>query len=357
MKKLTKCISRLSFITAAIVSSQLYAADFSLPFISTSGLGNLYSSWATDATDASTAAANPAGLSKIHNNQFMGSAIGLSGSSKFTGTTNTIPAISPNETGTASTKLRGFMPTMFFAVPVPMCKNIVFGMGVYAPFVLTNYSKDSIVRYAATRSQIVVVDFVPSVGIKVNDKFAVGVGLDLERSTLTLNHNFGFPFSIPDSDGQNHLAGWGYGFHAGFLVDITDATRVGFNFASHVVLHLTGDSEVFTSTGEPRTKNQRTNAPLPAVSEFSIQHNINNRLKIMGTIFYDNWSSLRKVTLKNTMLPSGTTLPIVIPFNYHNTFDYSVGVNFKSNEKLTLKSGLLILNTPSNNRDRSLPYQ
>ena len=54
------------------------------------------------------------------------------------------------------------------------------------------------------------------------------------------------------------------------------------------------------------------------------------------------------------MQPSGVTAPVTIPFEYHNTFDYSLGVNFKANEKWTLRTGLQLMTTPSNDHDRSI---
>jgi long-chain fatty acid transport protein len=354
MKKAFKqYITYLSIVTTIFFSPKLFASDYNLPFVNTSGLGNLYSGWATEANDASTMATNPAGLTKIQNKQFVASGIGLFGSAKFSGSANTIPTLSANETGTASTKLRGFLPALYYAMPK---NNFVWGIGVNIPFALgTNYAKDSIVRYAATRTQIVVFDFMPAIGFKLSNKLAAGIGLDIDRMAFTVNHMYGFPFSTPDSELQNHLSGWGYGFHAGLLYDWTEATRVGINYNSQIMIHTTGDSKVFSTTSTVRTTNQKASAALPTLTQLSIQHQINNRWTIMGTLFYTHWSSFKQLTLKNTMLPSGSTFALTIPFEYHDTFDYSIGTNFAATEKLTLRAGLEYLNTPSNDHDRSPP--
>ena len=351
--KLKRAVCFFGVIGSTILSTPLYASDFNLPFSNAAGFGNMYSGWASEGRDASTMAMNPAGLTHIHNKQFVGSIIGLAGSTQFTGTGNTIPSLSADETGSASSKLRAIIPGMFFVMPI---KNAVVGIGMHIPFALgTNYPKDSIVRYAATRSQIVVTDLVPSIGFKLTEKLSAGVGLDLERLTFTLNHMFGYPISVPDSEQQNHLAGWGYGFHSGLLYDVTPTARIGISYASQVMFHTTGDSEVFSTTGEIRTKNQKANAALPALAQLSAQQTFYDRWTVMGTLFYTRWSTFQKLTLQNSMLPSGATTSVTIPFEYHDTFDYSLGMNFKANDQWLLRAGVQYLNTPSNNRDRSVP--
>jgi long-chain fatty acid transport protein len=344
----------ISLIATTLISTPVLASDFNLPFVNAAGLGNMYAATASSAEDASTGSTNPAGLVKIHNKQFVGSAVGLIGNTTFKGTSNTIPSFTPNMTGTAKSQLRGLLPGIYFAAPF---RNVVLGLGVNIPFALgTSYPKNSVVRYAATRSQVVVSDIIPSIGVQINEKLSVGAGLDIDRLAFTLNHEFGFPLSIPtDSEQQNHLSGWGYGFHAGVLYDFTPATRVGFNYASQVMVNTTGDSEAFPLSGEVRTTGQRANVSLPALAQLSAQHHITDRLTVMGTIFYTHWSCLQQLTLKKSMLPNGQTTSITIPFGYHNTLDYALGLTFKTNDKFTLKTGVQFLNTPSNNRDRSLP--
>jgi long-chain fatty acid transport protein len=58
--------------------------------------------------------------------------------------------------------------------------------------------------------------------------------------------------------------------------------------------------------------------------------------------------------MQRIILPSGDIITVSIPFNYHNTFDYSAGVNFKPSDKWILRAGVQYMNTPSNNRDRGV---
>jgi long-chain fatty acid transport protein len=349
--------NRLHFAALITVPLSLFslpalASDFSLPFVSISGLGNAYAGWAAEAYDASTTTTNPAGLVKIKKPQLIVAALDVTGHTQFEGTATT-PFTS--QTGIATATAGGFAPLIYFATP--LSEKVFFGFGINGPFGLgTNYPKNSIVRYAATRSQILDVDLSPSLGIKINDKFSIGLGFDAQRLSITLKNMYGPPLSMPtDSEGQNHLAGWGYGWHGGVLYQLMPATRMGLSFNSQTMFHTTGDSEVFGPTGELRTTNQRASTPLPARTQVSIYQDINPKWSVMGSVFYERWSTINQIILRNTMIPGGMTVPVTIPFQYHDTFDYALGTNYKFNEKLLLRTGFRYFNTPSNNRDRSVP--
>lgn len=342
------------FAGLASFSTQSIASDFNIPFINAADLGNMYAGWAAEAKDASTDFTNPAGLTELHHQQLVATMVGVMGSTKFTGTTTTPLFPTPPETGTASSKLRGLLPSLYYAAP--LSEKIVFGFGETVPFALgTNYAKDSIVRYAATRSQIAVIDVGPSLGYKINDAFSVGFGVDIQRLTFTLNHMYGPPLSFPDSEVQNTYAGWGYGWHGGILYKVLPTTRLGLSYNSMTMFHTSGPSTLFGSPNASfRITDQKANAALPARAQLSAYHDINPQWAVMGTLFYTNWSTLNQLTLRNVLLPNGSAMPITIPFEYHNTFDYSVGVNYKKDEKWLFRTGVQFMNTPSNNRDRSV---
>jgi len=349
LKSRTTAYCLIAFLLPAISAQTTMASDFSLPFVSISDLGNVYSGWAAEAYDASTTYTNPAGLTLITKPQIIIAAVDVTGHTQFQGTATSL--LGAPQTGTATGTAGGFAPLLYAAAP--LAKNIVFGFGVNAPFGLgTNYPKNSIVRYAATRSQIVDVDLSPSLGVKINDKLSAGVGVDFQRLTVTLDNMYGLGIP-PDSEGQNHLAGWGYGWHGGLLYQLMPSTRVGLSYNSQTMFHTTGDSEVFSTTGETRTTNQKANTPLPARAQVSIYHEVTPRWALMGSIFYDRWSTLNQITLKNTMTTVGIT-PVTILLQYHDTFDFAVGTNVKVTEKLMLRTGVQFFNTPSNNRDRSV---
>jgi long-chain fatty acid transport protein len=348
-------IQVMTLIALTSVAGSVRAADFNLPFVSASGLGNVYAGWAASAEDASTAYTNPAGLTLLNGQQLVFAGLGVTGSTQFSGTVTTpdFPS-APPQVGVASSKIKGLLPSFYYSRPI--YKNIVFAISSTAPFALgTNYATDSIVRYSATRSQVVAVDTSPSVAYKINDQVSIGLGFDAARLTFTLNQMYGAPLSVPDAQGQNHLAGWAYGWHGGIIYQVLPKTRLGLSFNSMLLFHTTGDSEVFNPDGsEFRTKNQKSNTALPARTNLSINQEINDKLTLMGTVFYTNWSTLYQITMKRTAIPPGELINVSIPFEYHNTFDYALGMNYKVTDKWLVRVGGEYLTAPSNNRDRSV---
>lgn len=355
-------ISKFSVISLSIIylaiTNCAEASDFNLPFVNAAGLGDVYADWATAASDASTQYTNPAGLVNLPKQQLVFAGLGLVGQTKFTGSTQTPPFFFPfsvSQSGTASSDLRAFLPSIYYSVPVN--ERIVVGLGSTVPFALgSTYSTNSIIRYAATRSKVVAIDMGPSVGVKLNDKFSVGLGLDAMRLNFTLDNMYGPPLAIPDNVAQNNLSGWGYGWHAGLLYQILPTTRLGISFNSLISLHTTGTSTVFGAYPPGRIKidNNKTNASLPARAQLSLQHDLNTQWTIMGTLFYTNWETFEKLTMKRVVVPGGGIVPVTIPFNYHNTMDYSLGINYKPSAKWILRTGAQYMNTPSNDRDRGV---
>lgn len=344
--------SRFCIILSTLftIPTSTYASDFNIPFINAADLGNTYAGWAASATDASTTYSNPAGLVKINHPQIVAGVLDIFGTTKFKGTTN---SLFMSESGRAHGTLGGLLPVVYVAKPIT--SNVVFGFGINAPFGLgSNYHKDSIVRYFATRSQIVVADVSPSLGFVVNDKFSVGLGVDVERAYLTLDNMYGLPPIIPDSEGQNHLFGTGVGYHAGALYQVTPATRLGISYNSQVMFHLSGSSEVYMPNNINFRVHQKASTALPSYAQASIYSNLSPRWAAMATVFYTHWSVVQHILLKNTVLPGGITTPVRLPFEYHNTVDFALGLTAKANEKWLLRTGVTFYGAPSNDRDRTV---
>jgi long-chain fatty acid transport protein len=340
---------------ALVTSASAYASDFNVPFINASGLGDVYADWATATDDASVAYSNPAALVKLNHQQLVIAPLGILGSAKYTGSMTSPPPPFPlTQTGSATTRIGAFMPSMYYASP--KWHKLVFGFSQTAPFGLgSSYAKDAITRYLATRSQIVIVDFSPSIGYEINDQLSIGFGLDAARLAFTLNSMVRSPFPGPDFEGQNHLSGWGFGWHGGALYNVLQTkTHIGISFNSMMMFHTYGNSESYTPFGTFRTTNQKAFPPTPARTQLSIHQEIGSRWAVMGTLFYTNWSTFQQLTLRNVQIPTGATIPVTIPFEYHNTFDYSLGASFKATDKWLLRTGVQWMTTPSNNRDRGV---
>jgi long-chain fatty acid transport protein len=353
MKNLSNKIL-VTFLASSAISN-VFASDFNVPFVSASGLGNLYADWATNVDDSSNAFTNPAGLTQLHHRQAILAPIFITGSTRFSGTTVVPPPPTPlTENGSATSHLGGMIPTTYFAFPIN--NQFTFGVSLNAPCGLgTSYPKNGVQRYQATRTQVVVVDLSPSIGYQINNQISVGVGVDFNRLTYTMNSMVRSPFGGTDWESQNHLHGYACSWHGGVLYQVSPKTRLGVSFNSMIAFNATGNSELFSQFGEARTTHQKTNARLPARTQASIHQDLDDRWAVMATVFYTNWSTFQQLTQQNVVVsPTGATTSVSIPFEFHNTFDYVIGLNFKMNDKVTLKTGIEFMNAPSPNHNRGV---
>jgi len=353
-------LPQLSLVISSFFTSYTaLASDFSLPFVNSSSLGVAYADWATALNDASTAYTNPAGLVHIPR-QVTFNALGITGTTQFTGTATTPPYPFPLtvvQSGKARSQINAFMPSFYYNHPV--LPKVSLGLHLNSPFGLgTNYKSYSgvITRYAATRSEVLAIDVGPSIGAQVTERLSLGGGLSAVHLAFTLNNMYGPPLSLPtDSRLNNHLNGWGFGWSLGGLYQLFSTTRIGVSFNSLVAIETKGHSTLYQPFGiSYRTNKQQTNASLPARLQLSAQQQLGDRWTAMATAFYTNWRTFKEITMRNTLIPGGNLVAVTIPFNYHNCFDYSLGLTYQATDLWLLRSGIQFLNTPSNDRDRGI---
>lgn len=330
-----------------------HASDFNVPFVGTSGLGNFYSGWAAEGQDASIEYTNPAGMVLIPNQQLAMSFMGVTGTTVFTG--NTSPPFFPFSQlqGSAGSSLNAFMPSVYYVAPLNNC--LAFGFGVTTPFALsTNFSTDSILRYGATRTQLIVNDLGPSMSIRITPELSAGIGLDIDRISMTFNRMVGLPPFTPDWNSINHMTGWGYGARGGLLYQFTPNTRIGANYFSQVAFDASGYSDIFgpfVPNGEYHV-NQDASVRMPPLAQLSLYHDFNCQWAVTGSVFYSDWSVLEQMTMENVAIPPAATIPVTIPFEFHDTVDYAVGAIFKPTDQWELKSGVEFLQAAPSMRYR-----
>src|SRR5690606_124697 len=123
--------------------------------------------------DASTVAANPAGMSKLERRE-------VSGGLAF------IHALTDIDLKAGSGSTDGDMvpcSTVPFAYYVtPVNDKLHFGLGLYVPFaVASDYESKHAGRAHGVTSEVEVVNLQPTISYKINDQVSVGAGLVISR--------------------------------------------------------------------------------------------------------------------------------------------------------------------------------
>jgi long-chain fatty acid transport protein len=346
------------------LSSHAFAAGFQLFEQDGASIGSYHAGYAALAKDASIAFYNPAGITRIKNQQlvFAGNTIATDFQYKGTIGVNTILGGIPRSV-TAQGGNVAFVPALHYVAP--LTDNLGFGFSVDIPFGLkTNYGQSTILRYAATQTSVMVVDVSPSFGYQVTEKGSLGLGLDVQRMFAQFDQVGAAGPVETDTLSSNKVNDTGYGYHFGGLYQFTQDYRVGLSYHSKVVHHLTGTSQ-FTGpianllNEGPYQSHATTNITLPPYTALSAYGKMNPYYALMASAIYTQWSVEREIILNGisgvvSPFDMSTTIQASLPQYYRNTWNLSVGGEYFVSDKMTLRGALGYDETPVSNRYRNV---
>jgi long-chain fatty acid transport protein len=376
--KITKRLFKLSALGLLALSSQLYAAGYRLEFQSASVLAD--AGEAAVVEDAGTNWYNSAGLVDLPMQVVM-SGIDVYAPTTFHGTMDapsTLNQFGPPISlfadnfaadGTASSHPNVFLPALHFSAPVSNC--IALGLSVVPAFGFTeDYGENSLVRYNLTRVYTKTIDVSPSIAFKINPQWSLGFGPDIHYFSVqskvhvrTQGTLAPFVGTVGDSSSRFTADDWAYGGHIGLLYKYSEATRIGLNYRSKMNMNLDGYSSFTLDQGAfYETNTFKLPIPLPASTTLSIYHDMSPCWALMGTIAYDQWSSIQNYHARNYIQPptpdnpTGILSDVTVPQHMSDTVDLSMGTHYKINDKLMLRASFKYLGTPTKDAYRNVNF-
>ncbi len=350
-----------------VISGQAMASAFQIWEQDGSSLGNVHAGYAAEANDASISWYNPAGITRFSNQQIALGANAIMPNFKYNGmiTVNTPFDTTTFNNVSAQGGTFNLVPSIDYVAPIS--DRIGFGLSIDVPFGLkTDYGRTSALRYSGTLTSVQVVDLSPALGIKVTDNISVGAGFDVQRMLGEFDQT-GTPMaSEPSFDTENitKVNDTGYGYHLGAMYEFNQDARVGISYHSQVVHHLTGSSK-FTgpladdlNEGPFGSSRAYINMTLPAYTALSGYYKVTPKVAVMATAIYTQWNVLKTLNLHNAagiedMAPS-TTINVVVPEYYHNSWNTSVGADYYATDTITLRCGAGYDQTPMQDRYRNV---
>lgn len=355
LKFLSKAIAALSLVFTT--ASLTHGGAFTLTEQNASGIGTAFSSSA-EASDASTIFYNPAGLTRLDRPELVGAVnlIELSGGYVDEGSTTAgfIP-ISGGNGGDPGGMTP--VPTLYYAHP--LSEKIVAGIGMHVPFGLsTSYEEGWVGRYHGLDTELMTINFNPSIGFKLTDSLSFGAGFSIQYLDATFSNaiDFGLAgyalglegYAPGSADGAVSIDGsnWGTGYNFGFLWEPMAGARFGLTYRSGIGNDVSG-SATFTDVPEPFRPifhDQAISATLDLPSSIAANffYQINGQWAVMADITWTNWDVMEAIVIEfeNPMAP-----PAVLSQNWNNSMIYSGGVHYRMGN-LTYKFGLAFDETP-----------
>ena len=290
------------------------------------------------ARDAQTAWLNPAGMVRLDKIEVMVSAMPFLLQFDF----NQSP--STTTPGTGGGDQGAWFPGGALYLAAPMNDNVSLGFSITSPAGLgLDPDNPWVGRYFMTKLQMAVVNFEPSLGIKINDQWSVGGGMDVQYAIF--KQELAAPTPGPAPDGAASIDGdsWNVGFSLSTMWQPSEKTRFGARYRSEINHNLSGDLTLIDA--RPIT----SGLTIPRSLTFSGYHDINEQWAIMGDLGWQDWSSFDRTTITF----DGTGTQVEIPRNVKDTFTVSAGAHYRPHEDWLVMFGTGYTSSAVSDADRT----
>ncbi|WP_190285799.1 OmpP1/FadL family transporter [Montanilutibacter psychrotolerans] len=386
--RITRLTALALGITGALAIGQAHASGFQIRENSVKNLGRAFSGSTVAQNDASVVANNPAAMVNIDRVtvQADASVIDLTADFEGGGTTALGTPLNGGDGGDPGDA--SAVPAMAVVIPLSgSLERMTVGASVSAPFGLkTEYDSNWVGRYNAIESDVKTINLTLSAAVEVTERFSVGIGLMYQRAEVTLTNaidigtqacvgsgnpancfNPAFPYRPQANDALVEVSGDdnGIGWIIGAQWRPTDSLSLGFSHRSEIDHDLEGDADFSSSNAaaqvilatNPGLRDGKISAPLttPSVTTFSAQYDINDSFRLMADVQATDWHSLEAV---NIYRPDGSSLGHEA-FDWEDTMLYSLGGEYDINDSFTVRAGVALDETPTNDLARTprLPDQ
>jgi len=288
-------------------------------------LGTATAGRAAAAQDASTAAGNPAGMTRLKQSELIAGFLGVGLVNRF----DNDSAVTTTS-GTEGHNNGDFIPALGTSFVYSFSDDLKFGFALGSSFGLgIDYTKSWPGRYFVTRAELTTVGANPSIGYRLNDWLSVGVGFDVLYAKLfqtsAINNLAGRP------DGQIKLkdSDVGFGGNAGILIEPWEGTRFGLTYRSKIDLKF-DDAVSFDGLGPVLGGLPAVHANLemtiPQAVLLSVYHQLDDRLAIMANAGWQDWSEFGETNVK---VVSPASHSFTQNRNFRDTWQVAIGSQYR----------------------------
>ncbi|HDP89902.1 MAG TPA: transporter [Thioalkalivibrio sp.] len=355
---ITSIGSRLALVAAiGATCGSAHAAGFALIEQSASGMGNAFAGAAAIADDASTVWFNPAGMTRLNRDQIAVALHYIAPTAEYTDSgASTVPGGGPDDT----TDETGIVGNFYYVRDLG--NEVKFGLGINTPFGLASkYRPDWIGRYHAIESEIATLNINPALASKVTDRLSLGLGFNVQYIEAKLSSAVDGTLVGQPDNGFAELEGDGISFGANFglLYEYSERSRLGIAYRSRVAHKLEGDAKFDNLAPTPVapgvTLFEDTSASaavdLPDSASVSYVRDVNDRLTLLADVTWTGWSSFDELRVKyDSTQPDAVTTE-----DWNDVWRYSVGLNYRYSDTLTLRAGVAYDEEPIPGADRRTP--
>ncbi len=334
----------LAMFSTSSFAGGLYLSEFGHPLQGASNAGG-----GAIAQDASTAFTNPAGIMSLEQSEWMVTGIGIYSKIEFEQQAGT--TVVGNNGGDAG----GFAPgaSLFYANPFNEKFGFGFALNAISGAVM-EYDDGFVGRYWAEEVELLVVSAMPSLAWRINNQWSVSVGVPVAFGMLNMDVAIP-PLTDPDlPDGQARIKdGKDYVFNlaGGVLWELNDWFRLGLTYTGELDFEFDSDLEITLPPDGGTTLPEISadvSIPLVQTLRLSGSSDIGDKLTLLATVAWEDWSSFDSVFIKTDLGPSGT-----LPRDWDDTWHFALGMRWRTGGPWTFHTGVAYDTDPTDATKRT----
>jgi long-chain fatty acid transport protein len=300
-----------------VLQSQAMAGGFALREQSAYGQGSSFAGIAAGGS-LSSMFWNPATLAAV-------SGLQIESVGTFIIPTSDVDVTAPLTTDEGDIAQDAFLPALYAAYRLN--DRLTVGVGVNSGYgLVTRYDSTSILRTSgvAGTSDIFSINLNPAVSYQVNDWLALALGAQVQYIDVRLT---AFPAPLLSLEGDDIAIG----ATAGILLTPMAGTEIGLGYRSRLDHTLEGELDTLGGAFDVEGEG----LDLPDVFTLGIRQRITDRFRVMAGAEWATWSRFESVEV--TGQPGD---PLVLDFDYNDSWFFSAGGEYDVNDQLTLRAGI-----------------
>jgi len=223
------------------------------------------------------------------------------------------------------------------------------GLSVNAPFGLgVGFTRPAWAGwFYAQDTKLTAYNATPSIAFKLADWISIGAGVQIQYAKADLDSAYAVAGFADPRVLHVRGDGWAFGWTAGVTLTPFAGTQIGIGWRSQIDQDISGTvRDDFNVTAAVDTT-----LKLPDIVSAGIRQRVTDRLTLMGTVEWSNWSRIGTSVINNSSFITGTNLQL--PFQYDDGWFYSVGAEYIVNERLKLRTGFAFEQSPISDHVRT----
>lgn len=310
--------------------SHVYAGGVLLYEMGTPEVGLAAAGWAARAQDAATVATNPAGMTRLSQNELLIGAQLLYADVEFT------PDSRSTSGGGDGGNPIGFFPAASTFYSHSYSDRLKLGLGVYGNFgAALDYDSDWVGRYFFQEGTLIGMTVAPTLAYKVTDRLSLGAALNLMYGIFSTTVAVNNPSpGLPDGQAELEDTRWGFGGNFGVLYELSDTTRFGLQYTTEIALDFE-DTIDFSGLGPGMTTALQAaglldaeialDMTVPQTAMASFYHQLGDRWALLGNLGWQDWSEYGKVGVR---VDARNTKDITKERDYDDSWHTALGAQY-----------------------------